>query len=134
MDIPLIGQIHEPLIIVTNFFETLNYAANFYIYCAVHKEIRQSFVDLCRAFIKLCYHQWLIPQCLKITEKVSFDIASEASYVYVLSGQKFIRNAQKRTNFSEFLKTEGCGQTVLPDKSFSIGQKLLENAKIQKPN
>ena len=71
------------------------------------------------------------PRCLKITKKVSFNIASEASYVYVLSGQKFIRNAQKRTN-SEFLKTEGCGQTVLPDKSFSIGQKLLENAKIQK--
>ena len=31
-------------------------------------------------------------QCLKITEKVSFNIASEASYVYILSGQKFIKN------------------------------------------
>ena len=27
-------------------------------------------------------------QCLKITEKVSFKIASEASYVYILSWQK----------------------------------------------
>ena len=27
-------------------------------------------------------------RCLKITEKVSFNIASEASYVYILSGQK----------------------------------------------
>ena len=26
-------------------------------------------------------------QCLKITEKVAFNIASEASYVYILSGQ-----------------------------------------------
>ena len=26
-------------------------------------------------------------QCLKITEKVVFNIASEASYVYILSGQ-----------------------------------------------
>ena len=34
-------------------------------------------------------------QCLKITGKVSFNIASEASYVYILSGQKFIKNAQK---------------------------------------
>ena len=34
-------------------------------------------------------------QCLKITEKVSFNIASEASYVYILSAQKFIRNAKK---------------------------------------
>ena len=32
--------------------------------------------------------------CLKITEKVSFNIASEASYVYILSGQKFMKNAK----------------------------------------
>ena len=36
----------------------------------------------------------VVAQCLKITEKVSFHIASEASYVYVLSGQKFIKNAK----------------------------------------
>ena len=45
-------------------------------------------------------------QCLKITEKVSFNIASEASYVYILSGQKLIKNA-KMGNFGEFLKTWG---------------------------
>ena len=33
-------------------------------------------------------------RCLKITEKVSFNIASEASYIYKLSGQKFIKNAK----------------------------------------
>ena len=33
-------------------------------------------------------------QCLKITEKVAFNIASEASYVYILSGQKLIKNAK----------------------------------------
>ena len=33
-------------------------------------------------------------QCLKITEKVAFKIASEASYVYILGGQKFIKNAK----------------------------------------
>ena len=32
-------------------------------------------------------------RCLKITKKVSFNIASEASYVYILSGQKLIKNA-----------------------------------------
>ena len=32
--------------------------------------------------------------CLKITEKVLVNIASEASYIYVLSGQKFIKNTQ----------------------------------------
>ena len=29
---------------------------------------------------------------LKITEKVSFSIASEASYGYILSGQKLLKN------------------------------------------
>ena len=33
-------------------------------------------------------------RCLKITEKVSFNIVSEASYVYILSGQKLIKNAK----------------------------------------
>ena len=35
-----------------------------------------------------------LTRCLKITEKVSFNIASEASYVYILSGQKLIKNAK----------------------------------------
>ena len=33
-------------------------------------------------------------RCLKITEKVSFSIASEASYVYVFNGPKLIENAK----------------------------------------
>ena len=33
-------------------------------------------------------------RCLKITEKVSFNIASEASYFYILSGQKLVKNAK----------------------------------------
>ena len=46
---------------------------------------------------------WILSasRCLKITEKVSFNIASEASYVYILSGQKSIKNGQ----FDELLKT-----------------------------
>ena len=39
----------------------------------------------------------------------------------------------KMVHFGEFLKkTEACGQTVLPDRSILIGQKLMESAKIQK--
>ena len=33
-------------------------------------------------------------QCLKITLKVSFNVASEASRVYILSGQILIKNAK----------------------------------------
>ena len=31
-----------------------------------------------------------------------------------------------------FWKPEACGQTELPDKSILIGQKMVENAKIEK--
>ena len=41
---------------------------------------------------------------LKIIEKVSFNIASEASYVYNLRGQKFIENAKEKKN-DQFWKT-----------------------------
>ena len=64
---------------------------------------------------------------MKITEKVSFNIASEASYVYILSVQKFIKNAKN----ASFWKPEADGQTVLPDRLISIGQKLVDNAKIE---
>ena len=39
----------------------------------------------------------------KIKEKVSFNIASEASCVYILNGQKLINNT-KNFHFDEFLK------------------------------
>ena len=32
-------------------------------------------------------------------------------------------------NLESFWKTDACGQTVLPDRSILIGQKLVENAK-----
>ena len=37
-------------------------------------------------------------RCLKTAEKVSLNIASEASYVYILSGQNFI----KKSNLAKF--------------------------------
>ena len=57
-------------------------------------------------------------QCLKIKEKVLFNIASEASYyVYILCGQKFIKHAKK---LASFWKPNYCGQTVLPDWSIQM--------------
>ena len=38
----------------------------------------------------------------------------------------------KMVHFGEFLKSEACCQTVLPDRSVLIGLKLVENAKIPK--
>ena len=60
-------------------------------------------------------------------EKVSFNIASEASYVYILSGQKLIKNAKNGPFWQVFetlkLAVKYCYQKF---------QKLVENAKIQK--
>ena len=49
--------------------------------------------DQNQSFNHLALKLWLcIAQCLKITEKVSLkNIASEASYIYILRGQKFIK-------------------------------------------
>ena len=35
-------------------------------------------------------------------------------------------------HFDEFLKLKACSQTVLPDMSILVGQKSVENAKIEK--
>ena len=43
-----------------------------------------------------------ITQCLKITEKVSFNIASEASYVYILSGQNSLKMPLKWSILASF--------------------------------
>ena len=65
-------------------------------------------------------------RCLKITEKVSFNIASEASYVYILSGQKFIKNAKNAPCGEFFLKTWSLlsNSVMLPDKNWRKMPKL----------
>ena len=75
-----------------------------------------------------------LSRCLKITEKVSFNIASEANYVYILRGQKVIEKCQKWSILASFWKPEASGQTVLPDRLVLIWQKLVENAKLKNSN
>ena len=64
-----------------------------------------------------CICNKLLPstRCLKIIEKVSFNIASEASYVYILSGQKLIKNAKNGPFWRVFenlkLAVKQCYQT-----------------------
>ena len=54
-------------------------------------------------------------RCEKITEKISFNIASEASYVYILSGQKLIKHAKNVAFWRVFenlkLAVKQCYQT-----------------------
>ena len=70
--------------------------------------------------------------CCSDSEKVSFRIASDASYVYILSWQKLIKNSKNAPFWRLLENSVACGQTLLPDKSILIGQKLAENAKMAK--
>ena len=64
-------------------------------------------------------------RCSKITEKVSFY-----NIAIIVFGQKFIK-MPKMVNFGDFYEPEACSQTVLPDMSILIRQKLVKIAKIE---
>ena len=66
---------------------------------------------------------------LENRQKLSFNNASEAKYIYISSGQKFIK-ITKIGWFGEFLKTWNVGQTV----SVLIGQKMEKMLKLENSN
>ena len=72
------------------------------------------------------YCTWISAQCLKIAQKVEFNIASDASNVYISSGQKLIKNAKNSQFWRLFenlmLAVKQCYQTG----QFLIGQNLVE--------
>ena len=49
-----------------------------------------------------------------------------ASYGHILSGQKLPKITKTMINLTSFWNTESCSQTVLPDRSILIGQKMLK--------
>ena len=55
-------------------------------------------------------------QCFKIAKKVAFNIVSEARYVFILSGQKLIKNAKNGPFWRDFenlkLVVKQCYQMV----------------------
>ena len=65
-----------------------------------------------------------IAQCPK---KVSFNIASEASYA-----SKVELKMPKIVNLASLWKPDVCSQTVLPNRLILIWQIMVENAKIEK--
>ena len=60
------------------------------------------------------------PTMIENHRKVSFNIASEASYVYILSGQKLIKNAKNSPIWGVFenlkLAVKQCYQTKIGGK------------------
>ena len=69
-------------------------------------------------------------QCLKITKKSHSTLrAKRATFTFWVD--KSSSKMPKLVNFGSVWKPEACGQTVLPDRSLLMRQKLMENAKIQ---
>ena len=85
--------------------------------------LKKKFLNVVKKFFKFTTSSMLVvsynfkrnAQCLKITEKVSFNIASEASYFYVLNGQKLTKNAKNGPFWRVFdnlkLAVKQCYQT-----------------------
>ena len=67
---------------------------------------------------------WVMHSVWKSFKNVLFS--SEAMFTF------WVEKCPKWSILASFWKPEGCGQTVLPDRSVLIGQKLVENAKIEK--
>ena len=97
------------------------------------------FISLLRMFSITVWIRVSASRCLKITEKVSFNIASiqhcERSELHLHSEwTKVNYKCQKWSILASFWKPEACGQTALPDNSLfnktKIGGKW-QNSKIQ---
>ena len=70
------------------------------------------------------FSKFFNPRCLKITEKVSFNIASEASYVYILTVQKLNENAKNCPFWRVFENLE-----LAVKQCYQKGQKLVKKVK-----
>ena len=67
------------------------------------------------------------PQWLKIQEKVSFNMAREASYIYIMSGQKLMKVAKNGQTWN--LRSNSVTRQVNFNKT-KIDEKC-QNSKIQ---
>ena len=74
------------------------------------------------------------PRCLKITEKVSLIIASEASYVYTLSGQRLIKNAKNGRFWRLFETWSSQSQSVTIHVSFKSTKNCWKKPKFINSN
>ena len=87
----------------------------------------ETIAILCLVYFGL----WYIGTVFENPQKCRIQHYELRIYGYILSGQKFIKNAKNSHFLASFWKSEACGQTALPDRSLLIGQKLVENGKIE---
>ena len=57
--------------------------------------LNATFSAIFEHYDKMSFKKYNKKTVFKITKKVAFNLVSEASYGYILSGQKIMKNAQK---------------------------------------
>ena len=67
---------------------------------------------------------WLKHGVWKSQKKSHWTLRAKRATFTFLNGQKFIKNCQKWSILASFWKPKICGQTVLPDRSVLIRQKV----------
>ena len=70
------------------------------------------------------------PQCLKFTQKVAFNIASEASYVCILSIKNSLK-VPKMVNLGTFWKTEATWKQCYQTGQFQKGKNWWKGPKLK---
>ena len=68
---------------------------------------------------------------MKTTEKSNSTMRAKRAKFTVWENKSWLK-MPKMGNLAIFWKPKACGQTVLPDRLLLKGQKLVENAKIEK--
>ena len=97
--------------------------------------ILRNFFSPIQYFLLLwCPIEYRNSQCLKIAQKVAFNIASEASYVYILSGQKFIKNAKNGRFWRLFETWSSQSQSVTIHVSFKSTKNCWKKPKFINSN
>ena len=92
------------------------------------EKIRSDFINVC---LRFCYH--LVVGTMFENHRKSITQYCERSELRLHFEWTIVyQKCQKWSILESFWKPEACGQTVLPARSVLIGQKLVENAKIQK--
>ena len=75
-----------------------------------------------------------LPHGVWKSQKKSHSTLRAKRATFTLRVYKSSLKMLKMFNLTSYWKPQACGQTALPDKSIVIGQKLVENAKIEKLN
>ena len=117
-------------------------SSSFFVFCNVLTDLREDvllkmkhstyFKDIqykkrTQCKLRLNFFHWA--RCLKITKKVSFNIANEASYVYILKRQKIIKKLQKTSIENYSLRPNSVNRLVTV-----LGQNWCKMPKLKHSN